>query len=611
MKHTIHFLSGLPRSGSTVLSSLLNQHPQVHSTSTSGLIDIMGAVCMAWEQSPSTVAQSSGKEEAYRLLRSVADSKYETVDKPVIIDKSRGWANPQIMETLTHALGRPPKIIATVRHPADCAASFIRVAKPKDVMGFLRSSPLIAHLKSSYAILNQGYEKMPENFCFIDYDQLIQSPQKQMDRVIEFLGLDTFKFDYNNIDTKVVAEKDDEAWGIPDLHTISPRLGKQHNQNAKELLGYKYDDFDPPKFWQGESFDNRKKKKKIDISVELSMRGEFKKSYEVLCEAQKENPECNKIAFNMGWYALRQDRLQEGMDNLARGRYENCFGNPKSPVPTPMWDGKSMGTLLYNLEGGLGDQIHALKYIPDLNRRGCDVIVSCSPELCPLVRACTGVKMIIDHAAAGHVYHDFWVPAMSVLLPLGYEYKDINGKPYIPRTRYPKNERPVIGVRWQGNPKFEHEQNRRFPLKPFFDALRNIDADFICLQRDEGEQDCPDFIKKVALNDWEQTRDAISGCDLVISSCTSIAHLAGAMGVETWIILPVLNYYLWGVPGDKTPFYDSVRLVRQQKFGCWKAPTDEVAEALASKYPSTKPSAKTAIIKSKKTRRIENEACKS
>jgi len=71
----IHFLSGLPRSGSTVLSSILNQHPQVHSTSTSGLIEIMGAVCTTWESSASTVAQGSDKEEAYRLLRSVMNSK--------------------------------------------------------------------------------------------------------------------------------------------------------------------------------------------------------------------------------------------------------------------------------------------------------------------------------------------------------------------------------------------------------------------------------------------------------------------------------------------------------------------------------------------------------
>lgn len=587
MKHTIAFLSGLPRSGSTVLSSLLNQHPQIQSTSTSGLIDIMGAVCTAWESSPSTVAQSANKEEVYRLLRSVLEGKYETSTKPVIVDKSRGWANSTIISTMEQVLGSKPKVIATVRHPADCAASFVRIAKPKDVYQFLKNSQLIQHLRHSYATLKEGYKAYPDSFCFVDYDELLQSPQKQMDKITKFLGLDPFNYDFNNIDTKVVAEKDEEAWGIANLHTISPKLGKLHNENSKQVLGHQYDDFDPPKFWLGETKENTKKKK-IDISVELSMRGDFKKSYEVLCEAHKENPECNKIAFNMGWYALRQNKLQEGMNLLARGRYENAFGNPKPPVPTQIWDGKSMGTVLYYLEGGLGDQIHSLKYIQDINRRGCDVIVACSAELFPLVKSCVGVKTICEHGAAGGIYHDFWVPGMSVLIPLGYEYKDINGKAYIPKTRTTNNKRPVIGVRWQGNPKFEHEQNRRFPLKPFFDALRTIDADFVCLQRDEGEEDCPDFIRKVALNNWEQTRDVISGCDLVISSCTSVAHLSGAMGVDTWVIVPVLNYYIWGVPGDKTPFYDSVRLFRQEKFGCWKAPLAGLKTALNSRYLPTR-----------------------
>jgi len=304
MNNTIHFLSGLPRSGSTVLSSLLNQHPEIHSTTTSGLIDIMGALCIAWEQSPTTIAQDAEKEEAYRMLRSVMSSKYETVQKNIVIDKNRGWSNPQIMETMEKVLGRSPKIIATVRNPADCAASFIRIAKPNDNVMFLQTSQLIKHLKSSYATLNLGYEKYPKNFCFIDYDDLIQSPQKQMDKILEFLELNSFKFDFNNIDTKVVAEKDDDAWGIPNLHKISPKLAKQHNQDSKKILGHKYDDFDPPQFWKGEEYEKKRKRKKIDISVELSMRGDFEKSYEILCEAQKENPYCNKIAFNMGWYAI-------------------------------------------------------------------------------------------------------------------------------------------------------------------------------------------------------------------------------------------------------------------------------------------------------------------
>jgi hypothetical protein len=580
----LYFLSGLPRSGSTVLSSILNQHPDVHSTSTSGLIDLMGSLCMAWQSSPAVHTQNSNKEEVYSLLRSLMTAKYENTSKDIIIDKSRGWTDPTIMNTMEAVLGQPPKIIATVRHPAECAASFIRVAKPQDLQSFLSNSSLVEHLKSSYATLYNGYKERPECFLFIDYNELLENPQEQLNRIHEFLAIKPHAYDFNNLDPNVVAERDSEIWGVPNLHKIATKLERQHNYTAKDILGLHYDNFDPPLFWKGESFDTPKKKK-IDQSVALSMKGKSKEAYKILCEAQQENPVCNKIAFNMGWFALGQNKLQEGMQYLARGRYDRCFGNPKPPVPTGIWNGKDMGTILYYLEGGLGDQIHALKYIEDINRRGCDVIVACSPELFPLVKACKGVKTIVQHEAAGGVYHDWWVPAMSVLVPLGYEYKDINGKPYIPKTSFISNKtKPIIGVRWWGNPKFEHEQNRRFPLKPFFKAFEDIDADFVCLQKGAGEEEAPDWMRKVDLSSWENTRQELSKCDLVVSSCTSVAHLGGAMGIPTWIIVPVLHYYLWAVPGNTTPYYDSVRLFRQTKFGSWKAPMDELKEALNTKF---------------------------
>lgn len=584
----IHFLSGLPRSGSTVLSSILNQHPEIYSSSTSGLVEIMGAACVAWESSPTTIAQGSQKEEIYKILNHIIEGKYKNIDKKIIIDKNRLWVNPQIIDTMTHVLGRPPKIIATVRSTTDCAASFVRISSPNNLCEFINNSQLINHLKLSYTQLKRGYEKYPNNILFIEYDDLIRSPQKQMNRIHEFLSISDYEYDFNNIDTKIVAERDQDAWGVTNLHSISSKLEYQHTNDTKEILREYFDEFDQPKFWIGETKDT--KKKKLDKVVQLSIEGRFDESYSMLEELYKESPNCNRIKFNLGWYIMREGNLQEGINYLSFGRYERCFGNPKPPVPTPLWDGKSMGTILYYLEGGIGDQIHALKYIADMNKRGCDVIVACSAELFPIVKCCMGVKMIVEHAAAGGVYHDYWVPAMSVLVPLGYEYRDISGSPYIPKTKNPQNKRPVIGVRWQGNPKFEHEQNRRFPLKPFFDALKNIDADFICLQRDAGEEDCPEFIKKVPLNNWEQTRDAVSGCDLVISSCTSVAHLAGAMGVPTWIIVPVLNYYIWSVPGDKSPYYNSVKLFRQQKFGCWKHPMSELKKNLESQFGVAKKS---------------------
>jgi len=83
------------------------------------------------------------------------------------------------------------------------------------------------------------------------------------------------------------------------------------------------------------------------------------------------------------------------------------------------------------------------------------------------------------------------------------------------------------------------------------------------------------------LEHWEQTRAAVAGCDLVITSCTSVAHLSGAMGIPTWVVVPVLPYYLWAPPGDTTVWYDSVKLYRQEVFGDWTAPFKRIAADLA------------------------------
>jgi hypothetical protein len=105
-----------------------------------------------------------------------------------------------------------------------------------------------------------------------------------------------------------------------------------------------------------------------------------------------------------------------------------------------------------------------------------------------------------------------------------------------------------------------------------FNAVKGFDVEYISLQRDEGSQHRPEWVKEVPLGSWVDTQQAAASCDLVISSCTSVAHLSAAMGVPTWVVVPVLPYYLWATPGDKAPWYDSIRLFRQEEFGVWGKP---------------------------------------
>jgi sulfotransferase len=252
----IHFLAGLPRSGSTVLAGVLNQHPEIHASATSGLLDMLVGTLRAWADSFSAQAAAIPKEESelevQRILRTICEEKYSHIDKPIIIDKARSWASSINIPTMAKILGHKPKIIATVRNIPDCVASMVRIAKPDDVNNFLRTSELVSHIKESYKVLESGYQFAPECILFVDYDDLMDDPKKQLDRVHEFLGLSDWTYDFNNIDGFGLQERDEEIWEVKGLHDVKPKLGYQHKEDSKDVLKHRYWEFVQPRFWVGE-----------------------------------------------------------------------------------------------------------------------------------------------------------------------------------------------------------------------------------------------------------------------------------------------------------------------------------------------------------------------
>ena len=579
----IYFLSGLPRSGSTVLAAILSQHPNLYASSTSGLLDMLVGTLRAWADSMTTKAQKdqqAAEEEIQRVLRNICDTKYADVDKPVILDKARGWADDTNIRTMARVLGHKPKIVATVRNVQDCASSFVRIAKPENLDKFLVEDELIGHLKESYQTLEKGYKFAPECFLIVDYDDLMSDPKTQLERVHKFLELPDFDYDLDAIDGSNLQERDEEVWLVPGLHDVKPKLGYQHKQDSKDVLKHRYWEFVQPRFWLGEQAAN-KPIHDLDMQLAAGLMGDFKEGWRLAQKIEQEEPWNNRAAFNRGWYEMYNGNLLKGEELLFRGRIEKVFGNDPPKSPMPMWDGKSKGTVLLNLEGGLGDQIHGVRYARDIARIAGEVIVACSGALATLFRNVEGVVAVCQTDATFGIVHDFWAPSMSTIPLLGYEYSDISGKPYINTVAVEPHKGTRIGLRWQGNPQFEHEQHRIFPPAKLFDALDGVNAEFVSLQRDEGAQYKPYWVKSVPLEHWEQTRAAIASCDLVITSCTSVAHLSGAMGIPTWVVVPVLPYYLWAPPGTTTPWYDSVKLYRQEVFGDWTTPFKQIVADLA------------------------------
>jgi hypothetical protein len=582
MDKQLYFLSGLPRSGSTVLAAILNQNKTVHVSTTSGLGGALEGIATAWHENALLIKNDEKLSKLIKTMRGVISSFYDFTDKPVIIDKSRSWPTPTIMQAMEQVLGQKPKIISTVRSVPDCMASFVRVAKPENLGNFLFNGRLANHLKVSYQILQQGYEYDSECFLFVEYEDLLADPKTQLNRIHAFLGLPDFDYDYQNIDGSTVKEDDENLHGVVGLHDIAPALAKQHSEDPKDVLKYHYNEFCQPEFWL-DTPRTVPDLHDLDIQLAASKVGDFAEAWRLCQKIEVDEPDNNRAAFNRGWYYLHQGKIQKGYQLLDRGRLAAVFGDKAPNVPTQPWDGKSKGTVMLYLEGGLGDQIHQVRFAKHIAARGCKVIVACSGPLASLFVDVEGVSSVIQHEAAFGIYHEFYVQGMSAIVPLGFELEDLTGEAYITKPKTIKGFRKRIGLRWQGQIKFEAEHNKKFPYDLMFDAIKDIDAEFISLQRDEGAEACPPWVRQVPLETWEDTRQAAASCDLVISSCTSVSHLAAAMGVETWVVTPIMSYFLYAQEGETCPYYDTMKLFRQEVFGNWEAPFARIKERLSKK----------------------------
>lgn len=323
----------------------------------------------------------------------------------------------------------------------------------------------------------------------------------------------------------------------------------------------------------------------LDIALEHCKQGDFDKSLKILEDVFIDG---QKAYYNLGWHFMRRGQFKKGMECLAHGRFGNVFGLRPIKTDKPIWQGEGLQgkTILLRGEGGYGDEIINVRFARNFKDKGARVIVSCQESLKPLFKIQPYIDSVINDNEIANTYFDYWVPAMSAPLVLGMEYQDLSGDPYISGINAVlkrKKGYPRIGLKWSGNPEFEQEQFRKFPPDLMINLSQRFPKlNFYSFQRDNDLIDLPFdiFDLQNSMKDWLATAEHIKSMDLVITSCTSIAHLAASMGVPTWVVVPVMSYYVWALPGDASPWYNSIRIYRQERFGCWDAPFKKIQEDL-------------------------------
>jgi tetratricopeptide (TPR) repeat protein len=273
--------------------------------------------------------------------------------------------------------------------------------------------------------------------------------------------------------------------------------------------------------------------------------------------------------FEAGW-AGRETRL-----NIHQAVY------PKRSRPTWLGVEDIAGkTLLIWADEGLGDSIQFARYVPMLAARGARVIMIVDDAAYPLLSALPGVSEIFGKSDNMSRAFDMHCPMSSLPLAFATRLDTIPSViPYLPApaqsrvqawdNRLGPHTKLRVGLVWSGNPNHGNDHNRSVSLQTL-SRLFDVDATFVSLQKDvrPGDEailrERTDIIDLTAdLSDFNETAALISCLDLVITVDTSVAHLAGALGRPTWILLPYTPDYRWLLGRDDSPWYPTVRLFRQ------------------------------------------------
>ncbi len=333
----------------------------------------------------------------------------------------------------------------------------------------------------------------------------------------------------------------------------------------------------------------------LDLALLLSVQGQFTGARQAQTKYFEHFPNCPRVRFGMAPFALSDGDLQSGLQLLEFGRQIDCWGGVEwKKFNIPVWDGTkdiSGKTLLIHGEGGIGDEVLSLRSTIWAKERGAKCIFLASSDLMKVADKSLDA-VVVGPGSAHLIQADYWIPAMSAprlfsrtwddLWPGQYiinanENLDKSWKKIIPKVDGKLN----VGIRWQGNPQFEHEQLRRFDPEFIFRATKNDHVIRWSLQK-ETDTTLPEDVNDLEpfLTSWEHTIAAMSQLDLVITSCTSIAHVAAAMNIPTWVVVPVMPYYCWARPGPKTDWYPAVTVYRQEKYDDWNAPFKQIKHDL-------------------------------
>ena len=320
-------------------------------------------------------------------------------------------------------------------------------------------------------------------------------------------------------------------------------------------------------------------------------------------QAIRLNPNAPSVHWNKALTEISLGNYEQGWKLYEWGWPAGERGTPRK-FSQPTWLGEENiagKTLFIYPEQGLGDFIQFCRYVPMVEALGAKVILEVPKPLISLVKTLKGNFSIVEEGQALPDF-DMVCPVMSLPLAFKTTLQTVPAKvPYLFadqakredwRQKLGAKTKPRIGIVWSGSLTNKIDLNpasRRYIPLAELKSLFDLPVEFHVLQKDFREEDkalLPSLeqLHLHELTDFASTAALIEEMDLVISVCTSVAHLSGALGKETWVLLPYTVDYRWLLEREDSPWYPTVKLLRQNKISDWSEQLTAVTDSIKTKF---------------------------
>lgn len=261
---------------------------------------------------------------------------------------------------------------------------------------------------------------------------------------------------------------------------------------------------------------------------------------------------------------------------------------PNLTQNSPIWNGEDISdkTVYTYYEAGFGDVLMFARYLPILKEKCKHLIFKPQLPLYELFKFnFPDIEIMKFFKPEQDMKFDYHIPMLSLPYVLGLDENNmfVGKSGYLKsrddikedyRKKYFDNDKFKIGIKWRGNT--HYEMDRVIDINSFTKLFDIENTKFYSFQTFEGSEDLEQIIDKYdiidigkTVNNFEDTAGALDNLDLVICNDTSLAHLAGAMNIPCWILLPYIYNWRWHLDLTKCDWYDSVRLYRQKERGNW------------------------------------------